>query len=311
MRHLLATFVGCAALCCLALAGHKATVVNGIAWRNSLGQAISEAQASHKPILLLSMFGRIDEKMPCQNARTLRATLFKEPEFMSLVKNDVIPAWEMVGPVPHVTIDLGNGRKIERTVRGNAVMYLLNSDGKVVDAYPGVYTKADFMPMVQESIALSKQPTADIKAFHIAHGRIPAPAFMTMGKAIMESPTLSLLSAPNPGNPQNPENSAFDVATRRLQDLSLNPAGARAIAATIGIDLAKLTPVERAQKIIERDSQNNVTTVRGVVHLMFSEFPDLPTSLEARDEILTKLLKVPYKDPNWGLTEVVLPGTPE
>src|SRR5690349_18631104 len=72
----------------------KKTTVNGTAWFNSLEDAKAEAKKSHKPILLFSMFGKLDEEMPCANARTLRATLFKDPDFKKLVSDEVIPAWE-------------------------------------------------------------------------------------------------------------------------------------------------------------------------------------------------------------------------
>ena len=138
---------GTAAVAAYAFGGAaRTTQVNGVAWRNSLADAQAEARRTGKPILLLSMFGKIDEAMPCANARTLRATLFKDPEFRAFVEKEAIPAWEMVRPVPRVTIDFGNGKQLVRTVRGNAVMYLVSPEGKVFDAFPGVYTKDDFLP---------------------------------------------------------------------------------------------------------------------------------------------------------------------
>ena len=87
-----------------ASSGHaKKTMVNGVGWYASFSDALTESKRTQKPILLLSMFGRLDEDMPCANARTLRATLFKDPEFRKLVSDDVIPAWEMVRAVPENT----------------------------------------------------------------------------------------------------------------------------------------------------------------------------------------------------------------
>src|SRR5687767_12404785 len=104
----LATLVaGCAIFAVtVAATTAKKTAVNGIAWHNSFQDAMAEAKNSDKPVLLLSMFGKIDEDMPCANARTLRATLFKDPEFKALLENEVVPAWEMVRAVPKVEIDL-------------------------------------------------------------------------------------------------------------------------------------------------------------------------------------------------------------
>ena len=47
----------------------KKTNVDGIGWFASLPDALAEAKRTDKPILLLSMFGRLDEEMPCANAR--------------------------------------------------------------------------------------------------------------------------------------------------------------------------------------------------------------------------------------------------
>lgn len=208
----------------------KTTQTHGIRWYDSLEDAKAVATKEKKPILLLSMFGKLDEKMPCANARTLRATLFKDPEFKKLMENDVVPAWEMVRAVPRVTIDLGNGEKISRTIRGNAVMYLCTSDGKVLDAYPGVYTAKDFLPMVKESmkmlsrdntgafaqqgsqpkdtlfasngkgqtVQLGERPRSVDEAmvfFHRQRIGFARAGNMTFGKTAAEAPTLDLIGA--------------------------------------------------------------------------------------------------------------------
>ena len=177
--------------------GHvKKTTVNGIGWYASLPDAVTEAKRTDKPILLLSMFGRLDEEMPCANARTFRATLFKDPEFKKFVTDEAIPAWEMVRAVPKIVIDFGDGKKILRTVRGNAVMYLLNPDGKVIDAFPGVYAAHAFLPDIRTSIEnLAHGNAASVIAYHKAHGRMVRSSLTTLGKTVVESPTLDMIGA--------------------------------------------------------------------------------------------------------------------
>jgi len=303
-----------------AAGGPKKTKAAGIGWYDSFDLAQIEAKATKKPILFLSMFGKLDEKMPCANARTLRATLFQDPEFKKLVTQDVIPAWEMVRAVPHVEIDLGDGKKITRTVRGNAVMYLCTPDGKVLDAYPGVYTSEDFMPMVRESLAkLANSDTNEVIAYHKEGGRMVRPLQMTFGKMFVESPTLDFIGAKKINGSVapiakniNPAERNFLLSAQGLRDMSLTPMTTNeAILAVTGKPKGEINPNEMAKSILESDSHNNVKNVRAVVHMYFASLEKLPTPLEARDAILETILKIPYKDPYFGLKDVLLPGTPD
>lgn len=308
------------AVTAVAISGRGAakTKVAGVGWYASFKDAQVEAKRTKKPILLLSMFGKLDEEMPCANARTLRATLFQDPEFKKLVTNDVIPAWEMVRAVPKVYIDLGDGKKLVRTVRGNAVMYLCNSEGKVIDAYPGVYTKADFMPMVRESIAkLANSKPEDVLAYHAARARMPMPARVTAGKAVLESPTLSMIGAPRiqgarpDGVARTQEEINFLTAASRIEDTSLTPMTTEdAVVAALGTRPSDSDPKAIAAAVMAADSQRNIQAVRPVVHFYFKARKTLPTPAEARDAVLETILKIPYKDPYFGLKDVLLPGTP-
>lgn len=298
------------------------TTVNGIAWYDSFDAALDESKKTGKPVLLLSMFGRIDEKMPCANARTLRATLFKDPEFMNLVSKQVIPAWEMVRPVPKVNIDFGDGHKLTRTIRGNAVMYLCNPNGKVIDAYPGVYTANDFIPMVRESIsnhiAQTERQVIDDHAQQVRFGELMTQARTTVGKAFVEGPTLDFMGAkptdgamPQRASAGSAKRMVFESAARSIRDLSLTPATADEVATTMLGKAGNVGDKDLWKKIIARDSAINVGAVRSVVHSYFASLDSLPTPSQARDEILITILKIPYKDPYFGLRDVLLPGTPE
>lgn len=298
--------------------GSKVTLVHGVEWLASFEDAKIEAKRTGKPILLLSMFGRLDEEMACANARTLRATLFKDPRFQELVKKDVIPAWEMVRAVPKVEIDLGDGKKIRRTVRGNAVIYLCNPEGLVVDAFPGVYTPEDFLPAFKESLALLAH--ADWSTVREYHGRPRArvlPTRATLGKAAMESPTLDLIGAPPIAGAVTSETSSdparlrFLEAASRLTDFSLTPLPATTVIETLGLQPVGSNPEKLAQDIIRLDSRNNMERVRPVVHLWLASEKTFPTPEQARNAVLETILKIPYKDPYFGLKDVILPGTPD
>lgn len=298
--------------------GAKKTPVHGVGWYASFADAKAEARRTGKPILLLSMFGRLDEEMPCANARTLRATLFKNPDFKKLVTKEVVPAWEMVRPVPHVTIDLGDGKKIMRTVRGNAVMYLCDSNGQVIDAFPGVYTAKDFLPEVRKSILnLNGKDWSDIVSYHKSLGFVPRRTEITTGKAMLESPTLDLIGAkPIDGaitrvRDADDARRRFLLGAERLRDMSLRPmTSSETYRRITGAELDRNAPGSN-EKIIASDSERNMTTVRPVIHLWLASETKPVNPSVARDAVLETILKIPYKDPYFGLKDVLLPGTPD
>ena len=47
--------------------------------------------------------------------------------------------------VPKLTLDFGDGRKMERTLTGNSIHYVLDSEGRVIDALPGMYGPGAFV----------------------------------------------------------------------------------------------------------------------------------------------------------------------
>lgn len=302
------------------LSGPKTTSTHGVAWFDSLEDAKTQAKRTGKPILLLSMFGHLDEKMPCANARTLRATLFKDPAFKKFAEEEAVLAWEMVREVPKITIDFGDGKKLERTARGNAVMYLCNADGNVMDAYPGIYTADDFFPMVRQAIKeLNGKSDEEIAAWHDARAKLPRTILSTLGKSAAESPTLDLMSEPtfvpatvkSPVTGNDPKKLRFLLAAQRVRDLSLTPMSSDRVAmSTTGQPIGDRSPEDVGQEILARDSQLNVTQMRLVMHCWLASMRQLPSVSSAREDVLETVLKIPYKDPYFGLNEIAIPGTP-
>ncbi|MEQ1821293.1 MAG: hypothetical protein ABL949_02165 [Fimbriimonadaceae bacterium] len=302
-------------------ASKATTSAAGLEWTNGLEASVAKAKSQKRPILFLSMFGKLDEKMPCANARTLRATLFKDPAFHELANNDVVLGWEMVRAVPRVTIDLGDGKPIQRTVRGNAVMYLLNSDGKVIDAFPGIYTADDFLPMVKREIAeLANAKPEIVREFHVKNRvAMMRTVRATMSKSAMESPTLDLIGASAIAGVKSekplstdPNRRMFEQMAAGITDMSLTPMSAeRAVGEILGRQRQGLAKDELAKLILKADSRRNMESVRPVVHAYLASESELPTVAQARDNILETILKIPYKDPYFGLKDVLLPGTPD
>jgi hypothetical protein len=114
-------------------------------WHTDLEQAKAAARASGKPILSLRLLGRLDEEFSCANSRFFRTTLYANREVAKMLRHDFVLHWKSVRPVPKITIDFGDGRKIERTITGNSIHYILDADGRVIDALPGLYGPREFM----------------------------------------------------------------------------------------------------------------------------------------------------------------------
>lgn len=114
-------------------------------WHTDFEQAKLAARAQGKPILSLRLLGKLDEEFSCANSRFFRTTLYANAAVAQQLRENFILHWKSVRPVPRVTIDFGDGRKLERTLTGNSIHYVLNSDGEVVDALPGLYGAKAFL----------------------------------------------------------------------------------------------------------------------------------------------------------------------
>ncbi|MDZ7956861.1 MAG: hypothetical protein RMY34_02960 [Aulosira sp. DedQUE10] len=114
-------------------------------WYTDLEQAKAAAKASNKPILSLRLLGNLDQDLSCANSRFFRVALYPNAEISKFLRDRYILHWQSVRPVPKVTIDFGDGRKLERTITGNSIHYILDSSGEPVDAIPGLYGPQAFL----------------------------------------------------------------------------------------------------------------------------------------------------------------------
>jgi len=114
-------------------------------WYTDLEQAKNAARSQHKPILSLRLLGRLDEDLSCANSRLFRITLYANEQVSNLLREQFVLHWQSVRSVPKVTIDFGDGRRMERTLTGNSVHYVLDSEGRFIDALPGLYGPGAFV----------------------------------------------------------------------------------------------------------------------------------------------------------------------
>ena len=119
-------------------------------WYTDLAQAKAAAIATGKPILSLRLLGRLDQDLSCANSRFFRVALYPNAEIAQFLRDRYILHWESVRDVPKVTVDFGDGRKLERTLTGNSIHYILDSSGRPIDAIPGLYGPSAFLRQLIE-----------------------------------------------------------------------------------------------------------------------------------------------------------------
>jgi hypothetical protein len=112
--------------------------------------------------------------------------------------------WQSVRPVPKVTIDFGDGRRIERTLTGNSVHVVLDRDGRPVDALPGLFSPdvfAELLARAHEMAIADRRELADHHRRALAQPvRSPEPSRALLAsriaatKHIVEAPLLRAVS---------------------------------------------------------------------------------------------------------------------
>lgn len=157
------------------VAGQRHATVSRLFWYTDLDQAQAAAAESGKPILSLRMLGQLTDERSCANSRYFRTTLYANKEISDYLRTNYVLHWRSVRPVPQVTIDFGDGRKMECTITGNSAHYLLNAAGEPLDVLPGLYGPQPFLAwlkrgaqLVQEvnSITDPAERTARITKYH-------------------------------------------------------------------------------------------------------------------------------------------------
>ncbi len=132
------------------ISGQRDCHASKLYWYTDFDAAKAAAKQSGKPILSLRMLGNLTDEFSCANSRFFRSTLYSNDEISQLLRDKFILHWKSVRPVPKVTIDFGDGRKLERTLTGNSIHYVLDSDGNVIDAIPGLYGPQAFLRILKE-----------------------------------------------------------------------------------------------------------------------------------------------------------------
>ena len=128
-----------------AVAMQKDAYASGLYWFTDLEQAKKAAGAHNKPILTLRLLGNLNEEFSCANSRLFRSLLYSNTEISRYLRENYVLHWKSVRPAPKLTIDFGDGRKIERTITGNSIHYIIDDDGRIIEALPGLYSPKAFL----------------------------------------------------------------------------------------------------------------------------------------------------------------------
>lgn len=127
------------------VAAQRDAYASGLFWFTDIEAAKAEARKTRRPILSLRLLGNLDEEYSCANSRFFRTVLYANTEISRTLRDHYVLHWKSVRPAPLLTIDMGDGRRIKRTITGNSIHYLLDPDGRVLDALPGLYSPQAFL----------------------------------------------------------------------------------------------------------------------------------------------------------------------
>lgn len=138
------------------VAMQKDVYASELFWFTDLEKAKAEAARTNKPILSLRLLGNLNEEFSCANSRFFRAILYPNSQISKFLRENYILHWKSVRPAPKITIDFGDGRKIERTITGNSIHYVLDKNGTVIDALSGLNSPQLFLEFLQNGNEFNK-----------------------------------------------------------------------------------------------------------------------------------------------------------
>ena len=127
------------------VAQQKNSYLAGLYWHTDLDNAKKASRETGKPILSLRLLGKLTDELSCANSRFFRTVLYSNAEVSAVLREGFVLHWQSERPVPTITIDFGDGRKLERTITGNSIHYILDSSARPIEALPGLYGPQAFL----------------------------------------------------------------------------------------------------------------------------------------------------------------------
>jgi hypothetical protein len=315
------------------LAGQRGALHSRLYWYTDMDAATAAARLSGRPILSLHLLGRLDEDWSCANSRFFRTVLYADDEISRVLRERFVLHWASVRPAPRVTVDFGDGRRLERTLTGNSVHYVLSPDGRPIDALPGLYAPRAFLATLAEAeaaaLAWARGPEPQrerrLRAYHRRRQRglegelgrellalgltgtgasaQPAPGprvvradRLAVTKSAVENPILRDVVGREAGEP--PDAATWRaLGLRRLESARLS-GSARRIVAREAPDSAGA--VRRLEERIAEDTARNELGLHARLHGWFAE-GSAPSKLAALNGRVYRELFLASDDPWAGL----------
>lgn len=253
-------------------------------WFTDLEKAKAEAQATGRPILSLRLLGKLNEEFSCANSRLFRTVLYANAAVSERLRHDFVLHWESVRPVPRITIDFGDGRKLERTVTGNSVHCVLDRDGRVVDALPGLYNATVFLDQLAaaEKIARDcsgkddRERAALLAVFH--QGSLDHPIAITASAGIDDSARALLRTK-------------FPTATQ----------AAAITTSKTAVEDPLVRTIRNLNRSVAEDTARNESELHMTIHKWFARGERTLDLRRFSDKIYSDLFLTPNTDPWLGL----------
>lgn len=313
---------------------------SGLYWYTDLEAAKARAKATGRPILSLRLLGDLDEDFSCANSRFFRTMLYPDPAIAKALHDGWVLHWESVRKAPKITIDLGGGKTIVRTITGNSLHLALTSDGAVVDLEPGLVGPATFATWLAGAATLAKDiqalaPAARRAALQRYHEadlsqrltrwweavravRPTVPRERAALAAATSEDVLATLAATRPVRFSEPVESMLTslmVAQRKAigespRDLLLAFRAAPVAITKMASERPMLRLVAPVEGTVARDEVQNDLVVKSQIQELFAVTPDRPIDDLVRI-IYAQVFLTPLDDPWMGLAPAdVFTGLP-
>lgn len=321
-----------------AVCAQKDCAASHLYWYTDLETARAAAKRTGRPLLSLRLLGRLDEELSCANSRFFRIVLYANGDVSRELRERFVLHWQSERPVPKVTVDFGDGRRLVGTVTGNSIHYILDSNGRLVDALPGLYGPAAFLRHLgeagDEARALAASSGEDftegLRRYHIEHLRIQSrelnadlrqlnlgspsadgdwtgsgyPRVMkaselAVSKNLVEVPLLKAV-LPNPAESSGARLAA--LAGLHVPDARLD-APSRLLLLAKGAAWMKgdLGAIDRFEEVIAADTVRNEYLFHNQIHSWLARTHEAPDLKKFDERVYSQLFLTPGSDPWLGL----------
>ncbi len=244
--------------------------------------------------------------------------LFSDPKIQALLRDDLVPCWQSVHETAKVAITFADGKKLERTLGGNTVIYICTAGGVVVDALPGIYTPDDFfaeagpaLDAVRAKRAATTQVPRETRGA-AAPGAAGGEGVAKTGLQTIDADLAKRLTTISKGVVENPPRLAMPLVLPpqgATIDLSKFAMSSREVVQLTVPEAANAAPTEIGLQVVAFDSAQNRRLVRPLVRQLLARTQGPCTPDALKHEIFEGILHVSLSDPYFGYGDVLVPGT--